>query len=540
MPGSPIPQAVTNPFDTSGVDFSALPLVRVFAGGSIQSAIDRLTAGGTILVDADEYEILTEIATSASYLPIRIIGAPWSYNNGSVGTRIKAMAAMRSVVALLSTSHSLHGVRINANRLANYGVYLNNAASSELSNVLVEDALFDGVHGASTGNNNSVTLREVWAINNGTLYHTAAIVGDYALYSGLGGTLVQVAGTAATTANNVSIVITGGPDLTTYGIRKGDPVRAGTYYGQIESVSATTITVQTGYRPSSTAAGLDWAIGVGHGIHATRQADNNIWKLHGGLWRANAGSGFAAFGIFGPRVVEPQTDYNGFYGVEIGSSDNASPIFGGGIYLPYYEGHEAHGGAQWLHYWTGFKVEEPIYNTDTPRRPVEVTAGIAAGNIVYQGNNEHTIFGVRNNFVIRFRENGGSHEHLIASERFNNGLAVQATKLADKSNAFVTTPLVSNVVGFSEGVGVLNSSQSLLLLDTPIPQSTNIVGQFNMEFDSSGTAHRVYVRNLSNDINGVTQNRYALVLTDSAGAAVAWTSLAAGAEITVRVDVLLR
>src|SRR5205807_7696227 len=120
-----------------------------------------------------------------------------------------------------------------------------------LINGATTNALLDGIHCDNLGLNQAIETSYWFSYNNGKLYATAAILGQYTAI-GAGGPLVlqaAIAGTATTVAGSDTITIVGGPNLTSLGIRIGDILRVGSvastsYFGQIASVTANTVVVE--------------------------------------------------------------------------------------------------------------------------------------------------------------------------------------------------------------------------------------------------------------------------------------------------------
>jgi hypothetical protein len=512
---------------------------------SIQDAIDdaiandipevRLPEGVTDLSSELQIPVL------ASSRPLILRGRPHRSIDQSVGTTLRADASMRSVLAILSANHRVQDIKIDADRNATYGLYLENTYASHFDNVLAMNAIADGWHFASSSsNNNSVRMSGCWAHANGTTYATSGIASEY---NTLFGTTSTISGTAATTAASATITISSGPDLTTLGIRKNDFVRVGgtastAYFGIISSVTSTTIVVQSQLVPQTTASGLAFAIFVGFGVNLTEGSNNNILVVVGGNYRGSSGSNFNVQGLFGSTFVGCSFEFGHFAGFSVGRADGSTPVEGTLLDNCYFEANQA--AEIWANQCTNLTITGPTFGSVNPPydiRPHLTTFSPAQG--VLQLNGLRTVLqsGAEQDFVFELRNNGGTIEHRFISDFLNGGAAAGATRINGQSSSYSTTPSVGSGTGFTAGAGIQGSNR--ILFDTAEQPNA---AEFRppsavVEFDSTGNAPRVYATRINDNVNGVTLTRFALGFVTSNGAAfnINTTNIAAGKQILVRV-----
>lgn len=340
-------------------DTAALQAVLTLAAST---GVAVLLPPGVIRITAE----LTIPATAAKGFEIR--GAGHSY--GLEGTTLKAGASMRSVLSLGMGYMRISGVKLDAARLATYGMYLQGAPFSRFTGVYAVRALRDGFYltatkdGGGATNNDQIYWTDCWATECGVAYRTAGIAAEYA-----GVNNSAVAGTAATTAGSQTVTLTGAPDLTTLGLRSGDLLRVGATSPEwlhVEAWTANTVTVGVRGTPTLTRSGQDYALTRGDGYHEERHNDNNNAVILGGLWRGNAGSGLAIAGLYGPTITAPQVDANTGYGITVGRLDNQGQVHRTAIIKPYFEGNLA--GSLLLAFCDGVDVSMPLWGDTTRYR----------------------------------------------------------------------------------------------------------------------------------------------------------------------------
>lgn len=514
---------------------------------TIQAAITSFSqsgtayCGGTIMLAGGVYSIATELQLSDG-CPITIAGA--GSDNDSIflgtdsGTVLMATnESMRSVVALLGNSHVIKDVVVNADYKSTYGIYCAACARSKLVRVVVGAAEIDGIHYAASGNNNLTTLDHVVGDLNGTLYRTAGISADYTLYPNV----VAATGTVATSAASTTLTFTGAADLTTLGIRSGDFIRVGgasaatAAYYQILSASTTTITLQTNSnnRPAATASGLEYAIGVGDGLHFAKHSDNNVADIIGGMYRLNAGSGIFMGGIFGNLYNGTLTDANAFFGIAESLADNSSATLDSVFIRPYFEGNLA--GATW-HVGVGAAtMTNPSFNSDRPYRG----DGVRPLTIERSGRREELRSGIDQDWAIQITNDGGTIKHrTVISHGLTAFLPIAVDGITGASATLTATPTVDSVTPFAAGAGLRSGALSNLIFNTPITIGSDVFKPSLMiEYNDTGSALRVYPTLISSNINGVTQARMVFVFTvEGTGAAFDLTTanIASGKIVTVR------
>lgn len=288
-----------------------------------------MTAAGErpLVFDALTYAVASEVDTSGC------ASREWRGVAGSSGARtiIKATGGQRATVNVHSGVMRCSGVTFDGGRSALYSVRIESAALSTFTDCRAVNALRDGVHLPATGINDTIAWYGLWTSGNGTLHVSAGLFAAYAAYVAV---RAAIAGTCATSSGSMVVTFSGAPDLTTLGIRAGDPVRIGgsAQYGMVVSIdSATQLTVAfdtaTGLS-ATTDSGLDYAIGVGDGYHEARHGDNNIAAFAGTqLHRGNAGYGLVFDGLYGPRVSGTvQIDSHPFWGMRVGTDGGGAVL----------------------------------------------------------------------------------------------------------------------------------------------------------------------------------------------------------------------
>lgn len=143
------------------------------------------------------------------------------------GTSLTLTQAARSVVAVTEKYSKIRQMRIDANRLGTYWLYGENCANLWLIDGAGTGGVLDGIHLSTIGLNQGLVTFRWFSELNGKTYATVGIIGQYH------NTVVRqpvIAGTAATIATNDVITITGGPNITSLGIRTG-------YFGDMIRVS---------------------------------------------------------------------------------------------------------------------------------------------------------------------------------------------------------------------------------------------------------------------------------------------------------------
>jgi len=523
------------------------------SGGDDYATIQALITANNplnvpVVLRKGEYLTSAEISPAAGF-PLRLYGSGHVYAT-SKGTSIKLTGAGRSVVALTEPYSVVRGMRLDANRLGDYGVYVANGVAGHLIDGACTNALFDGIHVSATGLNQGIETSYWFSYENGKLYATAAILGQYA---GTGSTLVRqaaIAGTATTVAGSDTITIASGPDLTspTFGIRAGDIIRVGSvaataYFGQIASVTATTIVVQPllDNRPTISAASQDYAIGFGFGWYEEISGGNGFCYLKESWFRGNGAMGIFNNSLYGDKIVDCLTDFNCSGGIALGFCYNQ-----GTLREPYVQGVYTEGcvGPDYL---LGNVLDGHIINPGGGNAIFSVCGSQAQIAIHRHGRVESAQLGARQNFLLEFRNdpgNPGTIQHRIVAEHWIGFASLEADKVINASAAWTNTPTVSNVVGFAAGAGIYDAGGVLeAILQVGVAQNAGIAGSVQIEFNNTGTNYIASITTTSMNVNGVTLLRLVIFLTDTSGAVISIpTALAAagGKSIGFRYNGLLK
>lgn len=551
MSGSPIPQTVINPFtsDSGGgspfINWSLLPVLPVYAGDSIAAALATLeSTGGTLVLTAATYDITAELQISAASKTIRIVGQPHAGYSGG-GTRIRATAAMRSVMAVLGPYHTFEHIVLDANDLATYGRYLDQWAFGRSIGCRFTGAIKDGTYASDSGINDTAISISDWYDHNGSVWASAGIIGQYPS-GGFAKNPIAITGTASITAGNATINIVGSAtDLTTIGLRKGDPIRVGAtaataYYGLINTVAAASVTIQNGGfsapLPTVTAVGQEFAIGSGDAWHDERQANNQLTTFLNCLLRGSGGSGLRSNGLFGHTTIGGQFDFNSFFGISIASTDGTI-CWSGSYTHPYCEANiSTH--AFYIGAGRNITITNPVLNGET-----WLVAGTLpdTGTVYMNGLAEDLILGAFQNFLLEFWNDAGTIKHRTVGEFANAYNPLHATKILNRSAAWTATPLVAAGVGFATGVGISAAATHAVLFDVARDQDEAMQGLATIESNESGTAICVALGITNSNVNGTTRSRPRILLTDAAtGVPFNLTALGVGKTIRIRVHVRIR
>jgi hypothetical protein len=406
----------------SDVDAAPFVIANPPSGGNdaatIQALIDANNPTGIgVILRSGTYLVNTELRPAVGY-PLLLSGAPWNYP-GAGGTTIRATAAIRSVLSILSSISHVSDLRIDANQQATYALYLNFSSLSVFSSVYATNAIKDGWF-LDTSINDTSNLLNCWAVNNGTIYITAGIAGQHSLQR-----TSVIAGTATATNGSATITIVGGPDLTTLGIRKGDWIRTGsgalnassTFAGQIDHWTATTVVLMGPAHPmlpnaAQAGSGLGYAIFIGDGWREVYGgSDNNINRIEGGIWRGNAGAAMSFHGLFGPTVIGTQADTNGFCAYAIGDADGIRRVFRSAFVRPYSEDDNGY-----CDFFFGDSSETTIISP-TLGVGVNLGGGIAGGTVTADGLiiDGETISSITNGKLVKHLSSSLSANHAFAT-----------------------------------------------------------------------------------------------------------------------------
>lgn len=532
--GSTAPNSFVAAMLCDGNDSHAAANVSTFAA-SIAAA--SAVGGGVVYLPTGDCRVNTELSLPIAANPIRIVGVGQSYT-GSTGTVITetSSSVARSVLAILSPYHSISGVQFNANHATSYGLYFANSTIVRLDRVSTINAKLDGMHSAASGINQAMWLSACYSVNNGALYATAGIAGDYT--NNLTPTIA--AGTAAMISGNSTITVTGGPDLTSFGARKGDFIRVGSspltaYYGQIKSIpTSTTVVVEDVGLPTTSLSGQDYAIGIGWGWYEEKFSSNGYNKFDAGsIFRKNGAGGIWINALYGDTADTVLADFNAFVGIAFGTADNVSTTFESQARHVYMENN-------FVDYFIGdaanVAIEEPT--SSSAIQILDVGTPTTTGTVRRRGVVESLALGAPQNFAVQVENVAGTLKHRIVADTIQGFTSNTAYKVNGASVTYTTTPSIGAGTGFATGVGIVTAAPQLLTLDTTgTAQNSGISGGAVVEFNSTGTAYVATISTDNRNINSSTKNRTVLYLTNpTTGAIINWdtTAIPAGTSISVR------
>lgn len=518
-----------------GNDAHAAANVSTFAA-SVTAA--SAVGGGVVYLPGGDCRANTELSLPISTNPIRLVGVGQNYTGGTTGTVITATSSSvaRSVLAVLSPYHTISGIKFDANHATSYGLYFANSTLARLDRVATVRAKLDGMHSAASGINQAMWLSACYSVDNGALYATAGIAGDYT--NNL--TPTTVAGTAAMVSGNSTITITGGPDLTVFGARKGDFIRVGSspltaYYGQIKSIpTSTTVVLEDVGLPTTSLSAQDYAIGIGWGWYEEKFSSNGYNKFDAGsIFRKNGAGGIWMNALYGDTADTVLADFNSFVGIAFGTADNVSTTFESQARHVYMENN-------FVDYFIGdaanVAIEEPTSNSAI--QIVDVGTATTTGTVRRRGVVESLALGAPQNFSVQVENVAGTLKHRIVADVIQGFSSNTVYKVNGASVTYTNTPSIGAGTGFTTGIGIVTAAPQLLTLDTVgAAQNAGISGSAVVEFNSTGTAYLATISTDSRNINSSTKNRTVLYLTNqTTGAIVNWdtTAIPAGTSIAVR------
>lgn len=321
-------------------DFGALGDRPDDEGPALQQAIDASIAEREPLhFGPHAYKTAQELVVPEPHV---LVGAPDI--GGQNGTRIKAIAPMRSVMVLGGRIRATD-IRFDANHAADHALHLQGFARGHMEHCTVTSARSDGVlaarrtDGDDHAPNGSALWRSCWIERNGTVYCDTSLESDY--LNVLDGQREVVQGLTGTTDGGETIEVSG-VDLSTLGLRVADLVRIGAgslRLGVVESVEGQTITLQDPIWVPLTDAPM--AIARGDGYREEHSAAANRNRFDHCRFRGNAGAGVGMAGLYGDHLTDCQFDAHKWHSVRIGEGHNEACI-APSLIAPYFEG-GAHG-----------------------------------------------------------------------------------------------------------------------------------------------------------------------------------------------------
>lgn len=516
---------VTYGADPTGVTDSSVPIQNAFDAACLVSGIVTSPEG--------TFKINTGISLNcANNKAINFQGSPNNYT-GTGGTILKVGTAMSAAFSILSKYSTINYLKVDSNRLANYGIFFNQATLTNLKMVHVANSLLDGIHSNNTGLNQGIICETCVSINNGKTYATAGIIGQYTL--GVAPTLI--AGTAGIVTANATITVTGGLDITTLGIRvgnAGDMIRVGSvaataFYGQITAVTHIgagndTITLQPSLNgfPLTTVSGQDFAIGIGFGWYEEINSMNGRNLIsNASILRGNGGGGLLMNGLYGDRIVFSDVSDNNLCGVAMGLISNNvflnQPV-AEHVYMEFNTGPDYVIGAV-----GDAKIDTPSGGSalfSIGGGVINTTGIIIRGNVV-----ESITFGKQQDFLVVIQNVGGVIKHQIVST-LTGFASLAAGQVNGESATLAVTPIGASALDathpFVSGGGIVSGAANFFLLDTPGGYTNNgqIYGSLYIEGQkiSSGTQATIPLRSqvdmYASNVNGVTRNRLVFIITN--------------------------
>jgi|GEM_PF-2140134 len=543
--GSPALEGATNPFDAaSGSSSVVTPYVMAPApsGGDDLAVIQALITANaplgivTILTDS-EYLLSGELSVPATAHGEILRGTPGKYDVAQ-GTRFKLTGAARSCLATTNCYRvKISGITFNGNRLG-AAVFLNGFTWGAFEDCNFINGLFDGLHlGPDPNLNDTNTFTRCFFVGCGTLRATAGVIAGYTT-----GVRTVIAGTCTTVAGNATITFVGAPDLTTLDIRRGEKMRVHftapntPQVIQIESVTANTITamVNADNKPQVSAAGLDFAIGIGAGYFEERATNNNVNHFIDCVSRGNP-VGLHFDGLYGPIVDGGQIDFNSLIAISVSAADNNTAFIGAQFNHVYTEANTA--GQYFLGQSQDIVITAP--NGDATPLFANPALNVSDCTIIRKGRVETMKFGADQSLVIQVTRTGGVLQHRMISDLINQSGSAEADKINGASNAYANTPTLDpGNVAFVSGAGIYGFA---LVLDTGPQGAVPFGAAPAFEANTTGVAVRASISVTEVNINGVTQKRTTLRLIDAAGAEADWAATVGnGTTLAVRVDMRIR
>jgi len=267
------------------------------------------------------YEIATEWRLGTGNGARRIV-----HGNGAI---VRATAAMRAVLAIDNNQAVVRDLNLEAQRLADYGVYLHTGSASLFENMDAYQPLVDGFHSAQ--DSDRCRFVNLSARLCGRIWHTAGYAGPSPanIRTTVTGTCTVGGGVnqyhRVVTFTNLSV------PLTSMGLRRGDWISvdpttpgqtAAMFWAPILSVdSASQLTLDTHAYSPGHADPLQFSIHRGDGFHfGPGRADNNIHRIDTCLAENVACSGFYLGGLYGQRVTNIQVNAAGAHPCVVGGA----------------------------------------------------------------------------------------------------------------------------------------------------------------------------------------------------------------------------
>lgn len=266
------------------------------------------SGAGAVYFPKGTYLTAAEIDTNG----VKTFGDGWSHS------KVKATAAIRSVFKLTGQHNSIVDLFVEANGLANHGIYCLGCNGSTMDRLGVENSKLDGIHFPTSGNNSGSTVRQSLIRGFGSQYST---------------------GTASATMGSTTATISGAADLTTLGIRprldylklNGDIART------IASVTSNTVTLNGAVTFPANYSAVTYKILRGNGVAIASNGDNSQIKVENCEIQSGQGAGVRDCALYSAHCTD--NIYEGLeYGYHVGNADSESGALGAREVGGYFEG----------------------------------------------------------------------------------------------------------------------------------------------------------------------------------------------------------
>lgn len=219
------------------------------------------------------------------------------------GATIIAAAAMEAVVILRGAIVEIRNCTIHGGRNADVAMLVEDAGQSEFSHVVFMRGRRDAVLVTDKGNNDCMQFHDC------VFQHTGGVF----------------TGEASTTVGVAPIVSWDDGQFLTRGVRRFDHICVAGEWLQVDEVLSESQLRCALHPPSAGVSGAA-SLHVGDGYREMVHNDNNLIVLEDCLFRGCGGSGASFHGLYGPRVVRGQSDFNAAFGFSVGGASGSNVI----------------------------------------------------------------------------------------------------------------------------------------------------------------------------------------------------------------------
>ncbi len=279
------------PFDLDVADFGAKGDGKTDDAGALQEAINAAAFAGKCL----------RLRPRKTYVVSRELAVPDNAEVDGHGAQlITTNEPLRSVL-LIAGLVDIRRLTINACHVAQHAALLIGGGQSHFREVIFQGAQMDAVLLSAEGaGNDCVRFEKCVFQHSGRVFTTGS---------------VQV-------TPGVSPVVTGvGADFTP--LRRGDLIHVGTEWLPVWDVLGPDKVLCALHPPSvGHPLGTAYSAHVGDGIREEPNNETNLVVHRDCLYRGNAGSGASFRGLFGARVDNGQSDFNGCFAFTVGVFGN--------------------------------------------------------------------------------------------------------------------------------------------------------------------------------------------------------------------------